>query len=51
MIDREECLRYAKECEDMAKVARHEENRARLTDMAAAWRQLAELAEAKGRQQ
>ena len=45
MLSREDCLRFAQECEDMSKVARHEENRDRLVEMAAAWRALANMAD------
>jgi len=45
MLSRDDCLRFAKECEEMSKVARHDENRQRLVEMAAAWRALAKMAE------
>lgn len=45
MLSRDDCLRFAKECEEMSKVARHAENRERLVEMAAAWRALAKMAE------
>jgi hypothetical protein len=45
MLSPEDCLRFAGECEDMAKIARHAENRERLIEMAAAWRALAKMAE------
>jgi hypothetical protein len=35
MLTRDECVRYADECEAMNKIARHAENRVRLTEMAA----------------
>ena len=44
MLSREDCLRFARECEEMSKVARHSENRDRLVEMAAAWRALAKMA-------
>lgn len=45
MLSRDQCLKYAHECEAMSKVARHEENRQRLIDMAGAWQMLAALVE------
>ena len=45
MLSPEDCQRFAKECEEMSKVARHAENRDRLVEMAAAWRALAKMAE------
>ena len=45
MLSPEDCLRFAQECEDMSKIARHPENRERLLEMAAAWRALAKMAE------
>lgn len=45
MLSAEDCLRFAKECEEMSNVARHAENRERLVEMAAAWRALAKMAE------
>jgi hypothetical protein len=45
MLSPEDCLRFARECEDMSKIARHPENRERLIEMAAAWRALAKMAE------
>ena len=47
MLSPEDCLRFAQECEDMSKIARHPENRERLVEMAAAWRALAKMAEDK----
>jgi hypothetical protein len=44
VLDPGECRRFADQCEAMSKVARHEENRERLLDMAAAWRRLADMA-------
>jgi hypothetical protein len=44
MLDRDECRRFAEQCAAMSKVARHEANRDRLLDMAAAWRRLADMA-------
>jgi len=46
MLSRDECLRYADQCEAMSKIARHAENRIRLIEMAAKWRELAKTAPA-----
>jgi hypothetical protein len=44
MLDPDECRQFAEQCEAMSKIARHDENRERLLDMAAAWRRLADMA-------
>ena len=45
MLTHENCRRYADECQQMSKVAQIPENRARLIEMAAAWRRLADMAD------
>lgn len=45
MLSRDDCLRFARECEEMSKIARQAENRERLVEMAAAWRALAKMAD------
>jgi hypothetical protein len=42
LISVEECLEYAAECEECAEGTRDREARARLTEIARTWRQLAE---------
>jgi hypothetical protein len=44
MVSRDECLRYAAECEMMSSTAHAHENRERLTEIAATWRELAQRA-------
>jgi hypothetical protein len=43
-LRKDECIRYAEQCEAMAKIARLDEVRTVLVDMAARWRELAKTA-------
>jgi hypothetical protein len=46
MLDRDRCLQFAEQDERMAAVAPEPEHCARLLDMAAGWRRLADMAPA-----
>jgi hypothetical protein len=44
MLSKDECLRYADQCDAMAKIAKVEEIRVHLLEMATRWRELAQTA-------
>jgi hypothetical protein len=49
MLDRDQCLQFAEQDEQMAAVSPEPEHSARLLDMAAGWRKLADMAEPQRR--